>query len=206
MGRWLTARWEKAAERFGGGGQAKAWRKASIDLCQGIVAELSTGRTPGEALVRAATGLDCPDPRVLQPVTAVARDGGDIAVALARAAPAQGGEGFLRLAACWRVGPVVGGGMTALIERVTAALRDAESHRSEVAAQLAGPRATARLLAALPVLGLLLGTALGLHPHTFLLSTPAGLSCLAIGLTLTATGLLWTHRLTLRATTTPSPQ
>ncbi|MEO3814236.1 type II secretion system F family protein [Sphaerisporangium sp. B11E5] len=204
-GRWINARWEQAAERFRGARRAAAWRKASIALCQGIVAELATGRPPGEALARTAATLDCPAPGLLRPVIAAARDGGDVPHALAGAAPAQGGEGLLRLAACWHVGPAVGTGLTPLLERVTAALRDSESHRSEVTAQLAAPRATARLLAALPALGLLLGTALGLHPLGFLLGTPAGLTCLALGVTLTITGLMWTHRLTLRALPTDTP-
>lgn len=197
-GRQIYARWEQVTGRFGATRRCAAWRKASIALCQGIVAELAVGRPPGDALARTLDGLDCPDPDLLHPVIAAARDGGDVPTALTRAASPHGTEGLRRLAACWQVGPTVGTGLTALLERVIAGLRDSESHRAEVAAQLAAPRATARLLAALPVLGLLLGTALGLRPFAFLLNVPAGLACLALGVTLTAAGLLWTHHLTLR--------
>ncbi|MEV7966509.1 type II secretion system F family protein [Sphaerisporangium sp. NPDC088356] len=179
--------------------EAAAWRMASIELCQGLVAELATGRTPGEALSRAVSCLEPPDPGVLRPVVAVARDGGDVATALERAAPDHGGEGLSRLAACWRISLTVGGGLAALIERVGVSLREAEAHRSEVASQLAGPRSTARLLAGLPVLGLLLAAGLGLRPLSFLFGGPAGFACLGAGVLLDLTGVWWTNRLVARA-------
>jgi tight adherence protein B len=198
--RWrLMARLVTFARRPNQARQAAAWRMASIELCQGVVAELATGRTPGEALARAVCCLEPPDPSVLRPVVAIARDGGDVASALEQAAPDHGGEGLLRLAACWRVSLTVGGGLAALIERVGGSLREAEAHRSEVAAQLAGPRSTATLLAGLPVLGLLLAAGLGLRPLSFLFGSPAGFACLAAGVLLDLAGVWWTNRLVIRA-------
>ncbi|GAA3791946.1 hypothetical protein GCM10022226_08770 [Sphaerisporangium flaviroseum] len=179
--------------------QAVAWRMASIELCQGIVAELATGRTPGEALARAASCLDLPDPDVLRPVVATARDGGDVATALERVARDHGSEGLSRLAACWRVSLTVGGGLAALVERVGRSLREAEAHRAEVASQLAGPRSTARLLAGLPVLGLLLAAGLGLRPFAFLFGSPPGFACIGMGVLLDVAGVWWTNRLVAHA-------
>ncbi|MBO3745820.1 type II secretion system F family protein [Streptosporangiaceae bacterium NEAU-GS5] len=178
---------------------ATEWRRASIELCQAVVAELAAGRTPGAALERAVDSLVWPDPALLIPVAVAARDGGDIPAALVAAAPERGGEGLVRLAACWRVGVAAGGGLTALVERVGASLREAEAHRLDVAAQLAGPKATARLLAGLPIVGLLMGTALGMNPVTFLFGSPAGYACLILGLVLDAAGVWWTHHLVTRA-------
>ncbi|GIH63995.1 type II secretion system F family protein [Microbispora siamensis] len=178
---------------------AAAWRAASIELCQSLAAELSAGRTPGDALARAISSVSPPDPAALAPVVAAARDGGDVAAALVNAAPARGGEGLVRLAACWRVSVAVGGGLTALVERVCASLREAQAHREEVAAQLSGPRATARMLAGLPVLGLLMAAGLGMNPLAFLFGGPAGFACLVVGLALDAVGVWWTHRLVTRA-------
>lgn len=180
-------------------GNAAAWRAVSIELCQAVVAELTAGRTPGDALARAVASVSPPDPAALVPVAAAARDGGDVVAALLRAAPARGGEGLVRLAACWRVSVTVGGGLAALVERVAWSLREAEAHRLDLAAQLAGPRATARMLAGLPVLGLLMGTAFGMSPLSFLLGSPAGFACLVIGLLLEAIGVWWTGRLVARA-------
>ncbi|GGO13596.1 hypothetical protein GCM10010116_27440 [Microbispora rosea subsp. aerata] len=195
--------WAALSLRPRPGVTAAAWRAASIELCQSLAAELAAGRPPGDALARAVASISSPDPAVLAPVVAAARDGGDVAAALMNAAPARGGEGLVRLAACWRVSVAVGGGLTALVERVCASLRDAQAHREEVAAQLSGPRATARMLAGLPVLGLLMAAGLGMDPLAFLLGGPAGFACLVIGLALDAAGVWWTHRLVTRAEELP---
>ena len=68
-----------------------------------------------------------------------------------------------------------------------------------MAAQLAGPRATAVLLALLPVFGLAMGNALGADPLAVLVGTPVGRGCLVLGLLLEVAGLLWTARITRRA-------
>jgi len=180
--------------------RAEVWRRASIELCQALSAELSAGRTPGEALSRAIPVVDFPEPDLLRPVLAAARDGGDVPAALMAAAPAQGGEGLHRLAACWDVSLRVGAGLAALVERVASTLRTAQIHRNDVTAQLAGPRATARMLAVLPALGLGMGAALGMRPLTFLFGSLPGLLCLLAGIALDACGLWWTHRMATRAT------
>ncbi|TMR16672.1 pilus assembly protein TadB [Nonomuraea turkmeniaca] len=179
--------------------RAQSWRLASIELCQALSAELSAGRTPGEALTRAIAAVDLPDPDALRPVVAAARDGGDVSAALTASAPPQGGEGLRQLAACWDVSVTVGAGLAALVERVAGTLRAAQAHRQDVAAQLAGPRTTARMLAALPALGLLMAAALNMHPMTFLLGSLPGFACLATGITLDACGLWWTNRMAARA-------
>ncbi|MFI7043642.1 type II secretion system F family protein [Streptosporangium sandarakinum] len=179
--------------------RAAAWRAASLELCQGLAAELAAGRAPGEALARAAAVVEFPDPVAIRPLVAAARDGGDVPAALLAAAPQHGGEAFRGLAACWRVSATAGAGLSVLVDRVTASLREAQAHRQEVAAQLAGPRATARLLAALPALGLVMATVLGMRPLHFLFGGPAGFCCLLAGLALDGCGLWWTHRLAARA-------
>ncbi|GGL36755.1 hypothetical protein GCM10014719_42430 [Planomonospora parontospora subsp. antibiotica] len=179
--------------------RAAAWRAASLELCQGLAAELAAGRTAHEALIRAGAAVAFPDPVVLRSLVAAARDGGDVPAALLAAAPERGGEGLRRLAACWRAGVTVGGGLVVLVDRVAASLREAESHRQDVAAQLAGPRATARLLAGLPVLGLAMAAGLGMRPLDFLFGGPAGAACLVAGIALDGCGLWWTRRLVTRA-------
>ncbi|MEV0613855.1 type II secretion system F family protein [Nonomuraea sp. NPDC050404] len=179
--------------------RAETWRQASIELCQSLSAELSAGRTPGESLIRALSAVDFPEPDLLRPVVAAARDGGDVSVALTAAAPQQGGEGLRQLAACWQVGTMVGAGMASLIDRVAHTLRAAQAHRQDVAAQLAGPRTTARMLALLPALGLLMAAALNMHPLTFLFGSLPGLLCLTTGVALDACGLWWTNHMATQA-------
>ncbi|MFI7639137.1 type II secretion system F family protein [Nonomuraea sp. NPDC049400] len=179
--------------------RAESWRRASIELCQALSAELSAGRTPGEALMRAIAAVDLPTPEALRPVIAAARDGGDVSAALISSAPPQGGEGLRQLAACWEVGVTVGAGLAALVERVGTTLRTAQAHRQDVAAQLAGPRTTARLLAVLPALGLVMAAALNMHPLDFLFGSLPGLMCLTAGIALDACGLWWTNRMAAQA-------
>jgi tight adherence protein B len=80
-----------------------------------------------------------------------------------------------------------------------AAQRDiAERQRfsARVASGMAGARATATILAGLPVLGVLLGQLIGARPLSFLLSGHGGGWLLVVGLTLACGGLLWSDRIT----------
>lgn len=173
-------------------------RAAVTQLCFALAAELRAGRTPAEALVRAA---DTGPPEIgaeMAGVLTASRTGGDVAAALRSAGTNPGAQGLQRLAACWSVGAGTGAGFALAVERLAGALRGEQRHREDVAAQLAGPRSTARLLAALPLVGLVMSAALGMQPLDFLLGTAYGLASLGLGLGLDAAGLVWTHRLARR--------
>ncbi len=58
-----------------------------------------------------------------------------------------------------------------------------------------GAYATARLLAVLPFGVLLLGSGIGGDPVGFLAGSTAGLVCLALGIGLSFSGLLWLERI-----------
>ncbi|WP_431901552.1 hypothetical protein [Nonomuraea sp. bgisy101] len=124
---WSSSLWDTLT-RPSAARRAESWHVASIELCQALSAELAAGRTPGEALTRALAAVDLPGP--LDSLAAAARDGGDVAAALREAAPAQGGEGLRRLAACWEVSVSVGAGLAVLVDRVGNSLRVAQSHRA----------------------------------------------------------------------------
>lgn len=165
-----------------------------IALCGVLAGEVRAGRQPGEALlaaVRDTGGLGTAQPAVL----AAARFGGDVPGALAGAARRPGAEGLRGLAACWRVAVDQGAGLAAGLDRLEAALRAGRDQRADLRAQLAGSRSTAVMLAALPVLGILLGTAMGADPLRVLLHTGAGLACLLVGGVLEAVGLWWALRI-----------
>lgn len=174
---------------------------AVIALCAALAGEVLAGRQPGEALQRAARdsgGLGTAQPSVL----AAARFGGDVSKALAAAARQPGAEGLLGLAACWRVAVDRGAGLAAGLDRLEEALRAERDQRADMQAQLAGPRATVVMLAGLPVLGLVLGAALGADPLHVLLHTAAGLGCLLVGGALEASGAWWALRIVRKAETT----
>ncbi|WP_201736541.1 pilus assembly protein [Bifidobacterium xylocopae] len=62
-------------------------------------------------------------------------------------------------------------------------------------AAFAMPKATVKLLSALPVLTLVLGSLLGAHPLAFLLKPGAGSICLLLGVACYLLGLLWMRAL-----------
>ncbi|MFB6773341.1 type II secretion system F family protein [Streptomyces sp. NPDC056337] len=167
---------------------------AVLALCGALAGEVRAGRQPGEALLcaeRDSGGLGDAQAAVL----AAARFGGDVPAALAAAARQPGAEGLRGLAACWRVAVDQGAGLAAGLDRLEGALRAERDQRSDLRAQLAGARATAVMLAGLPVLGLLLGVALGSDPLHVLLHTGAGLGCLLAGGLLEGLGVWWVTRI-----------
>jgi tight adherence protein B len=167
---------------------------AVIALCGALAGEVRAGLQPGEALRSAARdGEGLGEAR--SAVLAAARFGGDVPKALAGAARRPGAEGLVGLAACWRVAVDRGAGLADGLDRLEAALRAERDRRADLRAQLAGTRSTAVMLAGLPALGLLLGTALGSDPLHVLLHTGPGLACLAAGTLLEALGAWWAVRI-----------
>ncbi len=100
------------------------------------------------------------------------------------------------MAAAWEVSHRSGGGLADGLSRVSRSLRATRATRLVVEGELASARATARLVAALPVLVLFLGGAgAGAAAWAFLLATPAGWACLVAGLALVLVGLTWIERI-----------
>jgi tight adherence protein B len=177
---------------------AAVLRRDVADWCVAVAGELRVGHTPIGALNATAEVTGSALAGVLAPVAAVAALGGDVSASLRAAAARPGADALRHIAACWAVAGDVGAGLGAALQRLAGALQAAERVRAEVDAQLAGARASARLLAVLPVLGLLLGQAIGARPTRFLLHTPAGAVCAALTVALNVAGLAWTDRIAAR--------
>lgn len=186
--RWLRREAERRA--------AAAREEAVTELCTGVAAELRAGQQPHVALL--AVGVHGLGPSGAG-VLAAARFGGDLPEALRRAALQPGARGLGGVAACWQVAADGGAGLAEGLERVAAALRVERDQREDVRAQLAGPRATATILALLPIVGLLLGTAMGAEPLQVLLHSGAGWALLAAAAALECAGLAWVRWIVRRA-------
>lgn len=86
-----------------------------------------------------------------------------------------------------------------VLARVEADLAAEAGRRRAVTTALAGPRASAGLLATLPLFGLALGLAMGARPQAVLLGSPGGRLLLLAGVGLDVLGVGWTARLAARA-------
>ncbi|MDH6138302.1 tight adherence protein B [Kitasatospora sp. GP30] len=175
---------------------------AVIELCAALAAELRSGATPEQALdaVAAQSGdvLHRLGPEAAARLAA-ARYGADVPAALRWLATLPGGGGANAIAACWQVTADSGSGLAVALDQVAEALRADRALREEIGSELAGPRTTAIVLAALPAFGLALGTALGAGPLRILLRTPLGVGCLVVGVLLETAGLMWTGRIVRQA-------
>jgi tight adherence protein B len=118
-----------------------------------------------------------------------------VPAALALAARAPGAGGLRLLAGAWSVSQRTGSGLAGGARRVAEVCRLDQSTRRAVAGELSSARATARLVAGLPVPALLMGSGSGADPWRFLIATPYGLACLAAGLAIGFVGLWWIEML-----------
>ena len=181
------------------GTEVVAERAAATQACAVLSAELAAGRTPAEALAAAGDVARGAVRRALRSAASAARLGGDVPAALVAPAEGRPAAGALHsLAACWSVCAQSGAGLAAAVQRIEQGLRAQAAQQRRVDAELAGPRATAALLAVLPGAGLLLAAGVGADPLHVLLETRFGVVCLLLGLALDGLGLLWTDRLVRR--------
>lgn len=159
-------------------------------LCEGLAADLQAGQPPLRALERAAR--EWPE---LAPVAGAARLGSDVPLVLRGLAAQPGADRLRVVAAAWQVAHRSGSGLAEAMSRAASAIRHDRAVRRLVGSELAAARATARMMAGLPLVVLLVGRGVGGDPIGFLLDTPAGLGCLSLGLALSYLGILWLDRI-----------
>lgn len=172
-------------------GNAALRRRAELDWVEALAAETRAGRDPASALVAAGRSVEVD--ASLARAAAAAASGGDVVSALRSV---DGASELVRaVAACWEVAQGSGAGLAASLTALADSAREGERVRRDLRAGLAEPRATALVLAALPVVGLLLGGMLGADPLAWLLGTTAGVVVLLLGIALEVAGGLWSWRI-----------
>ncbi|MBT0994151.1 type II secretion system F family protein [Cellulomonas sp. DKR-3] len=210
----------RALRRAAGDAHAGAGRPArGADLAAVLVAagaELRAGRSPADAWTAALgtpTGA-VPDVRDLLAACAPAdrprsRDRGlDSGPGRQRGgglpsrprAPRRARDPHLlaratAVVAATRTAEELGAPLATMLDRVAESIAQDVEARDEVDAALAGPRATARVLAGLPLLGLALAALLGADPFAVLLGGGLGTTAGVAGAVLLIVGRRWTARL-----------
>ncbi|WP_134741079.1 type II secretion system protein [Nocardioides sp. 503] len=165
---------------------ARATSHRVLELCEHLSSDLGVGQPPGAVLVRAAEEWP-----VVAPVAEAHRIGSDVPAAWRELAGLRGADDLRLVAAAWQLTHRTGAGLADAVDRVARGLRAAQTTRRIVDGELASARATARLVAGLPLLALAMGSGAGGDPWGFLLGRPLGLACLTAGLALGFAGLWW---------------
>jgi tight adherence protein B len=107
-------------------------------------------------------------------------------------------EALDRISAAVRLSTRTGCSLAAVASAVEDDLRARQRHRRELRSVTAAPRASASLLAGLPLLGLAMGSGVGADPWRVLTTTGTGQVLLVAGVALELTGLAWSARLVRR--------
>ncbi|MGY1689227.1 type II secretion system F family protein [Geodermatophilus sp. SYSU D01105] len=158
-----------------------------------LAAELRAGRTLEAATAAAARA--CADEESGQALVRAVRSpaGSDAGVS------GELGDALGRVAAAAALSLRTGCSLAAVLAAVEDDLRARRRQRSDLRSATAGSRASALLLAALPVLALVMGSGIGADPWRVLTTTPTGQVLLVAGAALEAAGLAWSSRLVRRA-------
>jgi tight adherence protein B len=174
----------------------RAYRRAQevVRAAQVLQSLLALGHVPQSALAVAAT--ECP---ILEPVAAAVRMGGQPWDVLEELSEVPGQSGLRRIAQAWKVSEVTGGSMRDSLQTVRLGLEEAADTATVVAGELAGPRTTGQMLAALPLAGIAMAYGLGTDPLRFFVASLVGRVCLAAGVLLGCAGLMWSEALADRA-------
>jgi tight adherence protein B len=114
-------------------------------------------------------------------------------------APAAERVAWGALAAAWRVAVESGAPLGPTLQRFAESLRTLSETLRDIDVALAGPRATSRIVLALPAVGLLFGVLLGFDAPRILATTPPGWACLVLGGALVTAGVRWNRALLRRA-------
>lgn len=161
-----------------------------------ITEELRAGSHPAAAL--AGVSADGPLARhLLAPAAAAARLGDGIAPALRRGAAERPDTAadVERIALAWSLAERHGIPLAELLDRAQADIRWRVRFSATIRAQLAGPRATAAVLTALPLLGVGLGELVGADPLEVLRGGVLGQVLLVVGVALVAAGGAWSEQI-----------
>lgn len=166
-----------------------------LDALEAVIGELRVGAHPSAAAEAAASEARGESATAFAVSAGRSRLGGSAAEGLRQPNSIVAAE-LSRIADAWQVAEQHG---LALAELLCAARTDLVGRirfHGRTTAALAGARATATVLAALPLLGIGLGQMMGAAPLHVLFASSAGTVLLPLGAVLACAGLMWTDAIT----------
>ena len=217
--RRVASRWWRAWRRDRAAETAR-W----VTLVRRLAALLNAGRSPSTVFGEASrsSGHQFTDAtqawidQLCRDVHAAAELGVPVSTSLRRSADSSPGGSdselarwassvTAQLAACWDISERSGASLATSLSGLANSVESQIDARAARDSALAGPRATVRVLAWLPVLALGLGMLMGTDPITTLITTPGGRVALVAGAVLTVAGRLWTRQLMRHAEAVDGP-
>jgi tight adherence protein B len=171
------------------------------EALRSFVAELRAGAHPALAAESAAADAQPYAAAAMRAVAAATRLGGDVERALARSRdelPELAGV-LGELGRAWSLVQRHGLPLANVLDAVVHDLDHRVRFARQVQARMAGPNASATVLALLPAVGLVLGEAMGAGPLRVLIGTEIGQVLLVLGSALVCAGVGWSARLTRQA-------
>ncbi len=168
-----------------------------LEGLEAVIGELRIGAHPSAAAAIAARETEGEVAHAFAVSAARSRLGGSGADGLRQSEAAVAQE-LSRIAEAWRVAEDHGLALAELLAAARLDLLGRRRFRDRTRAALAGARATAAVLALLPLIGIALGQLMGAAPLNILFASPAGTFLLPLGTALTCAGLLWTDAITER--------
>jgi len=175
-------------------GSAAPRLDAVASIVQRLAVLLAAGVTPASAWEY----LDRDASPLVGPVAALAAEGTPVAEAVLVSVdrvPEGERPAWRALAAAWRVATEAGAPLAPSLRSFASSLRSLADAQREISVALAAPVATARLVTALPAVGIVFGLLLGFNTLEVLFGTVPGLVCLAVGVALMLVARVWNRRL-----------
>jgi tight adherence protein B len=165
----------------------------AVEVLDALAPALRAGLPPVAAL-RLVTSTAPPGRLALGELHEAAARGEPLGSTWSACAEAVDSDDLRFVAAAWTLCDTLGSPIAPTVSTIAAMVRRRRAVRQRIAAALAGPQATMRVLTALPLTGPLLALAVGVSPAD-LYAQPSAAASVATGLVLLVLGRAWTSRM-----------